>query len=90
VFLWHADGSFSDLRVDPVARAECLPSGQATSAGTDDVVKRRLAELGDFTLEPITVEPFTRSLDDVVFGWRVNEFDGTLSINIEPGDFIAY
>jgi hypothetical protein len=90
LFFWNADGSFSELRVDPASRAEGIPPGQAASAGAADVVQRRLAELGDYRLEPITVEPFTRKVDGVPFGWRVNEFDGTFSINIEPGDFIAY
>jgi hypothetical protein len=26
----------------------------------------------------------------VTFGWVGQEFDGVYSINIEPGDFIAY
>jgi hypothetical protein len=73
-----------------VSRAEGLPPGQAATSGADDVVSRRLAELGDYTLEPITVEPFTRQVDGVTFGWKVNKFEGTFSINIEPGDFIAY
>lgn len=90
LFLWNADGSFSELHVDALPRVEDLPPGQAVSAGADGVVDRRLAELGDYELEAITVEPFTRVVDGVTFGWVVTEYEGTFSINISPGDFIAY
>lgn len=90
LYLWNADGSFAEVRVDAVARHDGLPPGQAASAGADELVKARLAELGDYQLEPITVEPFLETVDGVAFGWAVTEFEGQYSINIEPGDFIAY
>ena len=91
LFLWHADGSFSEVRVAQVARPDGVPPGQAVSAGADEVVAKRLAELGDYELEPITVEPFTREVEGVTFGWNVEQYeDGRWFINIEPGDFIAY
>jgi hypothetical protein len=66
-------------------------AGTAGAAGADDIVDTRLAELGDYVLEPIEVEPFTREVDGVTFGWHVGRYDdGTCFINIEPGDFIAY
>ncbi|MFI7060213.1 hypothetical protein ACIBL3_04455 [Kribbella sp. NPDC050124] len=90
LYLWKADGTFDEVRVDKVARAEGLPPGQAASAGADEVVAARLAELGKYVLEPIEVEPFTKVVDGVTFGWVVDQFEGEYSINIEPGDFIAY
>ncbi|WP_250443645.1 hypothetical protein [Actinotalea sp. C106] len=91
VFLWQADGRFDEIRVDEVASPGGLPAGQASSAGADNIVKTRLAELGDYVLEPIEVEPFTQQVDDVTFGWKVDQYeDGTYYISIEPGDFIAY
>ncbi|MBM7515714.1 hypothetical protein [Nocardioides nitrophenolicus] len=90
LFLWDADGGFAEIRVDPVPRAEGVPPGQALSAGADELIEQRLAELGDYRLEPITVEPFLQTVDGVTFGWAVTEFEGEYSINIEPGDFIAY
>jgi hypothetical protein len=52
---------------------------------------RRLAELGDYELEPIEVEPFIERFDGVRFGWHVGRYDdGSYYINILPGDFIAY
>jgi hypothetical protein len=90
LFLWQSDGTFDELRVDEVARPEGVPPGQAAPAGAEDLVEARLAELGDYALEPIVVEPFTRKVDGVVFGWRVVEDAGSFYVNIEPGDFIAY
>jgi hypothetical protein len=90
LFLWNPDGTFSDLEVDPVPRTADLPPAQAGHADAESIVQRRLAELGAYALEPITVEPFTRTLDGVEFGWQVEEYEGTYSIDIAPGDFIAY
>lgn len=90
LYLWNADGSFSEVRVDPVPRRSDVPPGQAASAGADELIEKRLAELGDYKREPITVEPFLTTVDGVKFGWAVSEYEGSYSINIEPGDFIAY
>ncbi len=91
LFLWNPDGSFDEVRVDKVPRPGGLPPGQAGPAGAEDLVDARLAELGDYVLEPIEVEPFTEKVDGVTFGWKVGQYeDGTYYINIEPGDFIAY
>ena len=91
LFLWDADGTFDRVEVDEVPRAEGVPVGQAVPQGADDLVDARLAELGDYTLEPITVEPFIERVRGVKFGWHVGQYDnGDWFINIEPGDFIAY
>ncbi|MFD2794147.1 hypothetical protein ACFS27_11375 [Promicromonospora vindobonensis] len=91
VFLWKADGTFDEVRVDAAARPDGLPPGQASRAGGEDLVAARLAELGDYVLESIEVEPFTQDVDGVTFGWNLEQYDdGTYFINIEPGDFIAY
>ncbi|HVK27956.1 MAG TPA: hypothetical protein VM575_06430 [Nocardioides sp.] len=91
LFLWNPDGSFAEVRVDRVRRPRGLPPGQAGSAGADDLVAKRLRELGGYTLEPITVEPFLTVVDGVAFGWEVEQYeDGTWFIGICPGDFIVY
>jgi hypothetical protein len=78
------------VRVDKVPRPAGLPPGQAGPASADDLVASRLTELGEYILEPIEVEPFAEDGKGVTFGWMVNQFDGEYSINIEPGEFIAY
>lgn len=90
LFLWKADGSFDEVRVDSVARDAAAPPGQAAPAGASEIVKKRLGELGSYRLEPITVAPFLTTVNGVEFGWRVNDYDGEPAVNIEPGDFICY
>ena len=60
LFLWKADGTFDEVKVSAVGRASGLPRGQAGPAESDGVVQERLAELGKYVLEPITVEPSPR------------------------------
>lgn len=90
LFLWRPDGEFDEVRVDAVPRAEGVPPGQAASADADELVAARLAELGNYVLEPIRVAPFTTEVDGVTFGWEVEDYEGELSIVITPGDFISY
>lgn len=91
LFLWHHDGSFDRVEVVEVRRPRGLPPGQAGAAGSQHLVDRTLAELGDYRLEPVDVEPFLTTVDGVRFGWQAGHYDdGTAYLNIEPGDFIAY
>jgi hypothetical protein len=90
LFLWKADGTFDEVRVDAVPRPKGLPPAQAAPAGATALVDARLDELGDYVLEPIKVEPFVTRVDGVTFGWKVRRFEGVYDIYIEPGDFIAY
>lgn len=89
LFLWKADGTFAEVKVDKVPRP-AAPPGQAAPAGADELVAKRLAELGKYVLGPIQVEPFTKEVAGVTFGWVVDQFDGVYSIHIEPGNFISY
>lgn len=89
LFLWKADGTFDEVLVEKVSRPEGLPPGQAGRAGAKAAVRARLDELG--VLEPIKVEPFTKNVDGVTFGWKVGQYENSsYCINIEPGNFIAY
>lgn len=90
LFIWKADGTFDEVIVDKVTRPTGLPPGQASPADADKLVAARLAGLGKYVLEPITVEPFTEKVEGVTFGWVIDKFEGEYSINIEPGNFIAY
>ena len=91
LFLWKPDGTFDEVRTDIVERAEGLPPGQAGPADSGDPLQTRLAELGNYSLEPITVEPFISIVDGTEFGWRLGHYDdGTVYINVEPGNFICY
>lgn len=91
LFLWQPDGTFDEVRVEVVGRSGEVPSGQAVPADADDALREALDVVGDYTLEPITVEPFLQEVDGVEFGWRTGQYeDGTQYVNVEPGNFIAY
>lgn len=86
LFLWKADGTFDEVRVQRVGAKNARPEAADYRAAID----ARLAELGECELEPIDVEPFTVEVAGVTFGWEVDSFEGELSILVAPGDFIAY
>ena len=90
MYLWNADGTFDEVRVDAVARRRDVAPGQAVPADAADLVQARLAEIGDYVLEPIEVEPFLTEVLGETFGWRVEEIGGDHQVHIEPGNFIAY
>ncbi len=80
LFLWKADGTYDEVRVDEVRRTRGVPPGMAASAGADDLVAARLAELGKYVLEPIEVEPFTEEINGVTSaGWAASSRASTRS-----------
>jgi hypothetical protein len=91
LFLWREDGTFDRVDVTRVGRPRGVPAGMAGAAGPDDLVRDKLASLGDHTLEPITVEPFLVEENGTKFGWKFGNYEnGTAYLNIEPGNFICY
>lgn len=90
VFLWTADGEFSELRVDDAAAEPGRPPGNSRADAGGGILERRLAELGEFVLEPIEVAPFVASHEGIEFGFVPQEFDGSVSVNLMPGDSMAY
>jgi hypothetical protein len=90
-FFWTSDGGFDSVDVTKVDRPDDIPPFQAVAAGPEHTVNRMILKLGDFTLEPIEVAPFAVDVDGVTFGFVPEEIDeDTVSIQIQPGNFIAY
>lgn len=90
LFLWKADGTFDSVEVSEVARRQDLPPAQSGHAADASGLHTYLKELGRYELGPITVAPFAHTVNGVVFGFVPQEYDGMWSVNIQPGDFIAY
>jgi hypothetical protein len=90
LFLWKTDGTFDSVEVTDVKRRADLPTQQAGHTADDAALHTYLDQLGDYELEPIAVAPFSHTVDGVVFGFVPQEYDGMWSVNIQPGDFIAY
>jgi hypothetical protein len=91
LFLWNADGSFESVEVDAVRRPDGVPPMQAASAGSEEAMALAITKLGDYVLQPITVEPFTIDVQGITFGIVPEDIgDEQISITVQPGDFIAY
>lgn len=89
VFLWTSTGDFDEIRVDEAIAEPGRPPGN-TRTVDDGLVATRLAELGLYVLEPIEVAPFSTLHDGIEFGFIPQAFDGMVSVNLMPGDSIAY
>ena len=91
LFLWDADGTFESVEVEPVRRPEGIPPMQAVAAGPDEAMNLAILKLGDYVLEAIEVEPFAVDIGEVTFGFvPVDIGEDEVSVNVQPGDFIAY
>ena len=67
------------------------PPGQPVHAEGTSTIEARLAELGDYSLEPISVAPFAEEFDGVVFGFVPSRYDdGTAYVELDPGSVLAY
>jgi hypothetical protein len=89
VFFWTAEGDFDEVIRDVTERSRGMPPGQAVPAIGDGLASR-LAELGDYVLEPIEVAPFSIEIDGVRFGFVAEDHDGEWYVTVQPGNFIAY
>jgi hypothetical protein len=90
-FFWSSDGSFDSTDVTELDRPEGVPPAQAVAAGPEAAMNRMILKLGEFTLEPIEVAPFAIEIEGITFGFVPEEIDeDTVSIQIQPGNFIAY
>ena len=91
LLLWNADGTFHEVQVDEIPRVDNAPF-ESAYPGAQGLVDARLAELGDYVIEAIEVEPFTTEVDGVTFGWGLtqDEESGAYDIHVVPGDFLAY
>lgn len=85
LFLWKADGTFDEIDVDAFGPRELLAENDH-----QDALERRIARLGDFTIEPISVAPFAVESHGTTFGFVPSEFEGRVSIELHPGNFMAF
>lgn len=85
LFLWTSDGSFDEIDVDAFGPRELLAENDH-----QDALERRIARLGEFTIEPISVAPFAVESHGTTFGFVPQEYEGLVSITLLPGDYMAY
>jgi len=90
VFLWRADGTFDEIRIDDLGPRDDLADGVQEAA-----IEKRLDELGDYRIEPISVAPFAVQSYGLTFGFVPNVSpgaggDGEVWVSVQPGDYMAY
>lgn len=85
LFLWNADGSFDSVDVDAFGLREMLAENDH-----QDALERRVARLGDFTIEPISVAPFAVESHGTTFGFVPEDYEGHVSVVLRPGNYMAY
>lgn len=85
LFLWNADGTFDSIDVDAFGPRELVSEDDH-----QDALERRISRLGDFTIEAISVAPFAVQSHGTTFGFVPQEFEGSVSVNLQPGDYMAY
>ena len=85
LFFWKADGSFDEIDVDSFGPRELVAENDH-----QDALERRISRLGDFRIEPISVAPFAVESHGTTFGFVPQEYEGYVSVNLQPGDYMAF
>lgn len=85
LFWWTADGEFDSIDVDAFGPRELL-----AETDVEDAIERRVAQLGGFRIEPISVAPFVAESHGTSFGFMPQEFSGHITVNLMPGDYMAF
>lgn len=85
LFWWRADGEFDSIDVDAFGPRELL-----SETDIEDALERRIAQLGTFSIEEISVAPFAAESHGTTFGFVPQEFSGHVSVNLQPGDYMAF
>lgn len=85
LFFWSADGEFDSIDVDSFGPRELL-----SETDVEDALERRIAQLGTFRLEQVSVAPFVAESHGATFGFIPQEFSGHVSVNLMPGDYMSF
>lgn len=85
LYLWDAAGEFIDATIRDFGPRRLLKRRARVSA-RDEL----LASLGQFETAPISVAPFSIEHDGEQFGLVPSEFEGMVTVNALPGDYMAF
>ena len=84
-FFWNADGSYESMDVEEFGPRETLDH-----AAREAALARHLGDLGAYELEEISVAPFSEDAFGTNFGFIPQAYDGMVSVNLMPGDSMAF
>lgn len=84
-FFWNADGSYHSMDVQDLGSRESRDRSVWEAAQA-----KHLADLGAYELEEISVAPFSEDAFGTSFGLIPQAYDGMVSVNLMPGDSMAF
>jgi hypothetical protein len=84
-FFWKADGSYDSMNVEEFGPRESLDH-----AAREAALARHLSDLGAYVLEGISVAPFSEDAFGTSFGFIPQAYEGMVSVNLMPGDSMAF
>ena len=84
-FFWRPDGSYDSMNVQ-----EFGPRDSLDHVAREAAMAKHLSDLGDYQLEEISVAPFSENVFGTSFGLVPQAYDGMVSINLMPGDSMAF
>lgn len=84
-FFWKADGSYDSMSVEEFGSRESLDH-----AAREAALARHLSALGSYELEEISVAPFSEDAFGTSFGFIPQAYDDMVSVNLMPGDSMAF
>jgi hypothetical protein len=95
IFYWNADGSYNSIVVEDLG-----PREELDKATSDAAIAKLKAQLGNYTIEQISVAPFSEKHDGIDFGLvpysgedpadlGMSDTDPAW-VSVLPGDYIAY
>ncbi|MGD9679886.1 MAG: hypothetical protein AB7W16_01765 [Candidatus Obscuribacterales bacterium] len=85
LFLFDKEGQLLEARID-----EFGPRSDLDLEERSKIYEKRLQELGPVSFERIEIAPFSIDRDGVAFGFIAKAFDGTWSVELHPGNFMAF
>jgi hypothetical protein len=95
IFYWNADGSYNSIVVEDLG-----PREELDKATSDAAIAKLKAQLGNYTVEQISVAPFSEQHDGIDFGLVPYAGQDPVELGLSatdpawvsvlPGDYIAY
>lgn len=84
-FFWKSDGDYDSMDVQEFGPRDSMDRGAREAA-----IAKHISDLGKYELEEIVVAPFSDEAFGTKFGFIPQEFEGTVTVNLMPGDAVAF
>lgn len=85
LYLFHPDGTLNEALIDDLGHRDDLDE-----RAVGKLVQERLESLGERSVEEIRVKPFSVARFGTEFGLIPQRFDGVVTVNAMPGDYMSF